>query len=78
MQCRVVKPDGHARPRRRRNVMGPAVGIGEAEPADGDDSLEKTREQHRDETEERTDLSLSMKWQSKRKTFTARSCVLRA
>jgi len=51
--------------------MGPSAGVGDAEPANGDDSLEKTREQHRDETEEGTDTPLSMKWQSKRKTFTA-------
>jgi len=71
MQCRVVKPDGHAQPGCPRYVMEASGGVGDAEPANGNDSLEKTREQHRDETEYEPDLSLSMKWQSKRKTFTA-------
>ena len=73
VQRRVVKPNGDARTRRRRDGVGPSAGVGYAEPANGDDSLEKTREQHRDETEEGTDIATihEKKWQSKRKTFTA-------
>ncbi len=51
MESWIMEPDRDARPRAPGNGMNRSAGVHDAEPADGDDPLEQTRQQHRHETE---------------------------
>ena len=50
VEQRLVQPDRHARSGRSVECVEPSAGIHDPEPADGDNSLEQTRQQHRYES----------------------------